>query len=85
MGEEGQTLRAVTIITDDVLPGIAQTRNVIDSPGEFKTKWTYHEAGDFKEKIPTLLLSQAGCRCLFQSSGIRSTTRSHSLIAGFTW
>jgi len=54
MSEEGQTLRAATIITNDVLPGIAPTRDRRDRLGEFKTKWTCYEAGDFKEKIPTL-------------------------------
>jgi hypothetical protein len=37
MGEEGQNLRAVTIIKDDVLAGIATTHEVINGSGEFKT------------------------------------------------
>lgn len=36
-------MRAGTIITDDVLSGIAPTRDVIDGPGEFKTQRTSME------------------------------------------
>lgn len=45
MGEEGQKLRAVTIIKDDIPSGIAPTRDVIASLGKFKTQRTCHEAG----------------------------------------
>ena len=38
-------MRAGTIITDDVLAGIAATRDMIDGPGEFKTKGMGHGAG----------------------------------------
>ncbi len=40
-------MRAGTIITDDVLSGIAPTRDVIDGPGEFKTQRTCHGAGGY--------------------------------------
>lgn len=44
MGEEGLTLLAVRTMKDDVLADIAPTRNVMDSPGEFKTQGTCHGA-----------------------------------------
>ncbi len=47
MGEEGQKLHAVTIITDEVLAGIAPTRDVIDGAGKFKTKRVCHGAGHY--------------------------------------
>jgi|CXWL01.1.fsa_nt_gi hypothetical protein len=56
MGEECQKLRAVTINKDDVLAGIAPTRDMmIDSPGEFKTKRTYHGTEISKKRLPTPL------------------------------
>ena len=45
MGKAGQKLRAVKIITDDVLAGIPPTCDAIDGPGDFKTKRTCHGAG----------------------------------------
>ncbi len=35
MGEDGQTLHAVIIVKDVALSGIAPTRGMMDSPGQF--------------------------------------------------
>jgi hypothetical protein len=54
MGEEGQTLRAVTPMKDNVLAGIAPTQNVIHDSGEFKTKQRCHGAGISKRRFRPL-------------------------------
>lgn len=60
MGEEGLKLRAGTIIKDDVLSGIAPTRDMIDGSGELKTQRTCHGAGISKKDSRPLFLSVAG-------------------------
>jgi hypothetical protein len=44
VGEQGEKVRAVSIIADNVLASIAPTRDTIDGPGEFKMQQTSHGA-----------------------------------------
>ena len=45
MREQREETRAVRVIDDDGLSGIAPTRHVIDGTRKFKAQWTSHEAG----------------------------------------
>ena len=65
MGEEGKSLRPITVVHHDILPGIAPTGDMIERAGKLKAKWTGHGAGVYASECmvarpdPTTLLSRS--------------------------
>jgi hypothetical protein len=47
MGKQGEKLLAIAVVSHDVLPSIPSTGDRINSPVEFKTKRTRHDAGGY--------------------------------------
>jgi molybdopterin biosynthesis enzyme MoaB len=66
MGKEGQKIREVTIIKDDVLAVIAPTRDRRDSPEAFKTRWKCQGTGISKRPPTTVFFRPLTENSVFQ-------------------